>query len=375
MKSVNVSVAKSSISLQLFDKWYAYRQSLFDNGLADVSITFDPQPKSNCLNIWFEYMPTHLTPRAFDHDFIWLCNGGEPTIKGTLAMQKWLEHDRVYLCCDGLVTNDHPLVSKIIWFPHDPLNVHDYWTRSFYPQFYTLHDARSAERLPLVGINGSNRTWRHLFWSLVSKHLPHIPVRNSYPQLKETTQSQWESAEDNKFRQYLIESFPNSMLEEQDNGYYSNSSMVGINGKFGSIPPGYFFIDEYFDFNCVIFPETTWQNDELCLTEKGLKCFYAESLPMPVGGRHVNALYNSLGFSTAWNLLPKDLQVYDSIEDHVLRYQKMVQAIQWLDTNSHVLECDLAREMKVKNKIKVLTTSIDHKVVAQFDSWISGLMA
>ena len=44
-----------------------------------------------------------------------------------------------------------------------------------------------------------------------------------------------------------------------------------------------------------------------------------------------NTLYNSLGFYTAWNILPEDLQQFDFEQDHNNRYIMMVDALKWLD--------------------------------------------
>jgi hypothetical protein len=90
---------------------------------------------------------------------------------------------------------------------------------------------------------------------------------------------------------------------------------------------------EYNQHKVIAFPETSWVNDELSVTEKALKCFYAKCLPFPVAGRHINQLYNSIGFYTAWNLLPEELQQFDYEEDHQLRYAMMVESLKWINQN------------------------------------------
>jgi hypothetical protein len=131
---------------------------------------------------------------------------------------------------------------------------------------------------------------------------------------------------------------------------------------FNSMP-----IDEYFDYQCMVFPETTWQNNELTLTEKGLKCFYSQCLPMPVGGSNVNRLYNSLGYYTAWNLLPSQLQVYDSNKNHQERCQQQIAALAWLSKNTDVFASPESIEMKRINRNNFLSNFVDVSAVKKFD--------
>lgn len=118
-----------------------------------------------------------------------------------------------------------------------------------------------------------------------------------------------------------------------DTDYYNNSVECGINVKFGNIPPGYFLTDEYNQYKVIAFPESTWINDELSITEKSLKCFIFGNLPFPVGGRYLNTLYNRLGFITSWNFLPESLKEFDFIESHIERYDLMIESLKWLEKN------------------------------------------
>ena len=115
-------------------------------------------------------------------------------------------------------------------------------------------------------------------------------------------------------------------------------------------------IDEYFTYSCVIFPETSWLNNQLFLTEKVVKCFVAKTIPWPVSGANINLLYNNLGFKTAWNLLPRDLQIFDAEPDHVKRTNLCLKAIEWLNHNMEILESDLAKSI-VKNNFELYHTS------------------
>jgi hypothetical protein len=186
---------------------------------------------------------------------------------------------------------------------------------------------------------------------MLIKEVPDLTIRNIVTEkIQATDHPHWPSPEDEEFYLWCNYLYRHKAITDIDLSYYDKSVAVGVDNKFGAIAPGYFMLPEYYTHKCVVFPETTWQNNELCLTEKSLKCFAAKCLPLPVGGANLNALYNELGFKTAWNLLPPELAAYDSILDHKKRYQLLVKAIAWLnkektifDNIDHILQDNFAQ--------------------------------
>lgn len=367
MKHINITCNTDSFGLQLFDKWYAYRQSLdINNYKSDIRVTYQSTTVPGATNIWFEYMPTSLDKKMFEYDLIFLCNGSESLKVSTSVMVALLKKSNVYIVADGYVTNDHSMKHKIIWHPTDPMVCNDYWSRPFYPQLYNNHaNANRSKVKPMCAINGANRPHRDYFFNLLTTQVPEIELKNTYSTVGKMQKSMIESKEDTIFRLFLDELYKNNIETQHNNT--SSMTTVGIDNKFGSVLPGYFILDEYFEHQCVIFPETTWQNDELTLTEKGMKCFYSGCLPLPVGGSNINQLYNSLGYYTAWNLLPENLQSYDSNKNHQDRYQQQVLSIKWLSENTQVLTSPRALEMIASNKQNLLSNAMDYIAVKTFD--------
>jgi hypothetical protein len=362
------------VSLQLFDKWYAFRQSLDTADYnANVLVTYSNKPIKGFLNIWFECMPETIKPEMHDYDLIFLCNTGEPLANAmTQPMIDLASKPNVYIIADGYLAKDHVMFDKIIWHPHDPLNCLNYWTRSFYPQFYNNLAHINQRKGYMCAVNGTNRSWRHYFFTLLQQSIPTLQVKNSYNALiQESRQAAWETEQDKEFRSWVNNTY--GAHKYISDSYYNDIINVGIDKKFGGILPGYFILKQYFDYYCIIFPESTWQNDELCLSEKALKCFYTGCLPMPVGGRNVNKLYNSLGYNTAWNLLPESLQIYDSIQDHRERYQQQLLAIQWLYANPDVWHTDDATRMIMLNQHNFLHNRTEHIVVDKFNTLIEKI--
>jgi hypothetical protein len=183
----------------------------------------------------------------------------------------------------------------------------------------------------------------------------------------------WESTEDTQFRNWVNEKYQDISTPQPDH-YSVSSTTIGIDGKFGQVSPGFFIMPEYFEYSCVIFPESTWQNNELAITEKAVKCFYAGSLPFPIGGSNINQLYNDLGFYTAWNLLPDALKQFDQITDHAVRYQQAIIAIDWLNSNRSVFTDDQFESMINQNRFNFLTCKCDNTSVKKLHNIVQTLL-
>ena len=197
-----------------------------------------------------------------------------------------------------------------------------------------------------------------------------LPIKNSVNSApSKIIDCQFESAEDTAFKEFCNISLP--IVDDQhkvDMGYYDNSVSVGHNGKFGLIPPGYFFIPEYFEYHSVIYPETSYINDTLFVTEKTWKCFAAQCIPWPVAGAGFNQMLNDFGYSTAWNLLPRHLQTFDNVKDHVERYHLQVDAVEWASRNAHIWSSDQARQLRHTNLINLIYNSTwDTRTFQQLD--------
>jgi len=285
--------------------------------------------------------------RAVDYDrydLIFFSNGPESYTIGTDTIRDNLLRSNVYLLAQSHVTVDHPLRSKIIWVPVSIMFPH---SRSmsfnfFYPQAYYFSQNKNRQRSKnIVCINGENRSWRHYLIEQLHIHDPSLPIiSNLGNSIRDTDHAYFESAADQQFREFLetryrgqIDSTINTLYNTV---YWDSSVPVGVSGQYGTVLPGYFAMPEYFEYRCVIFPESSWVNDDLNLTEKIIKCLLYGSIPWPVGGANVNAQYRDLGIYTAWNLLPSQLQLYDSIHDHQTRYKKLAEAVTWANQHPEI---------------------------------------
>jgi hypothetical protein len=365
---INITTKRCSIGIQLFDALYGFIQSLDKlNYLPPVDIKVDAPYSSADLNILCDFMPVDCTEQELTkYDLIFFCNGGEPLTGSTETMGKLINQENVYLITNSYLTELHPLRHKVVWFPHNIMTCRDYWTRHFYPQYYENIENRSINRkFELIAINGSVRSNRYYFFNLLQTQIPSVlQLSRIGTTVHKLNDSQWESAEDTKFRDWINGQYRDNSIQEPDQ-YYNKRVKFGIDEKFGDITPGYFVMPEYFEYACVVFPEATWQNDELAITEKAIKCFYAGSLPFPIGGANINRLYNDIGFYTAWNLLPDELKLFDQNTDHTSRYQQAVDAVGWLDANRSVFESQQFEYMANQNRANFLTCDCDYVSVSR----------
>jgi hypothetical protein len=369
---INLTIKKHGVGFQIFDAWYGLLQSLMPNYESPVEIHVNAPHLSEDFNILCDYMPNDYSEQQLaKYDLIFFCNGGEPLTVSTKTMGNLIDRENVYLITNTYLTESHPLKHKAIWFPHNIQTCRDYWTRHFYPQYYENIKNRSIDRKAgLVAINGAVRTNRHYFFKLLEQQIPNIlRLSNIGTTIHKLNDARWESVEDTQFREWVNDCYQDNSIPEPDH-YYDLCPKIGIDGKFGKIAPGYFIMSEYFEYACVIFPESTWQNNELAITEKALKCFYTGSLPFPIGGANVNQLYNDIGFYTAWNLLPDNLKQFDQITDHVTRYQQAVVAVDWLNSNYAVFKSDQARSLINQNQYNFLICACDNISIKQLHDLI-----
>lgn len=369
---INFDVRREAMGFQAIDGLYAYKQSLEPGykSTTDFQVTKSHDASAD-VNVLCLYMPDDISHIPLEkYDVILVNNAIEPLLVATPMITKLLELDHCYFLCNSLVTDDHAWKDKIIWYPANIMHCRSTWTRHFYPQYY---ENTKFSELPrdknLVFINGAVRSWRHYINELIRASSANIPITtNLGTVIHETNDSFFESTEDREFRIWVNNQYEDILVRNHDSDIYDDDLIsVGINDKFGSFQPCYCLMPEYYTHHCVIFPETTWQNNELAITEKSLKCFYAGSFAWPVGGSNLNKMYNDLGFYTAWNLLPDHLKVFDNIVDHRDRYSKMIDALTWLDKNPQVFTEPWAKDMLQSNKLRFHTTSVEYTAMKNFD--------
>jgi hypothetical protein len=365
---ISIDILSHGIGEQLFDCWYAYRQGLHDDYVNDLKVV---DYKDADFRLLFDYMPAKRLDTS-RHDMIFICNGGEPCFVSSPTIKDMLDDPNIYLISNTYHHRSTHLGDKNVWYPHNAQLCHDYWTRCFYPQFHENFDlVTKTTKKSLVAFIGENRTWRKFFFDKLSDRLPDIDIKGfgaQDPRPSLTLDSQWESEEDRRFRDFVNDIYAEQICTQREPDP-SFEMEVGINSRFGIVSKGYRVAAEYFENRCIIFPETDWQNDFLVMTEKSLKCFFSGSLPFPISGSGVNSLYNEIGFFTAWNLLPEDLKLFDSIKNHELRYEKCLDAIEWLYHNDHVFVSDEAKYYVEQNKKKFLSCESMNKSAKMFDEF------
>jgi hypothetical protein len=346
-----------SFSLQIFDRYYAYKQSLNKNNNyeadCEIKVGKNMQIEPDAINIGFYYMPAEpIDATGFD---LIIVDGQQHHLEVCTPdmYRAFVELNNCYFLTGAVFDDNYPGADRILSFPNGNIFLHDFLTRSFYPQYYDRLNQKTVDtKHDMIFINGQNRPHRQYMIDLLRSTVgPAVTVRqNTYTVTTELEESFFETHEDTKFRHYVNANCSTLDPVHQETkliGQYSIN--VGIDQKFGHISPAHFVIDEYYHHHCVIFPESTWLNDEICITEKLQKCAVARTIPWPIAGANADVLYKQLGYQTAWNLLPEQLQSYNYERDHVKRYQMCADAIKWMTEHPEILTSDRARELVEHN--------------------------
>jgi hypothetical protein len=366
----------NTFTTQIFDIYYAYRQYLnrANNYVSEVNITISDQIKTRpgAINVKCVYMPDNI-PDIDDYDLVFFDNDCHSLEVATGYMKANINNPKCYFITGSYTDVDYEFHNKLIWAPMFILIGRDYMARPFYPHYFERHFgiANGAERKPMVFINGQNRTHRQYFIDALDKFAPGVRQReNGFNNAtNRLLDSIFESAEDSAFRTMVNDTIVNQdNYEETKQSYYGRSITVGIDNKFGRIPPGNSMIDEYFDYHCVLYPDSNWINNTAYITEKTTKCFAARSIPWPVGGKHINRLLNMIGFRTAWNLLPAQYQTFDDIDDHATRYQECARAVDWASGHPEIWTTEQAQKLKDHNHDLLFSNTLDINVAQQLDT-------
>jgi len=326
-------------AMDIFTRLNSYYQSLSTSLDSEHTIMFNQYSPDNNINILVANMPEEVNDYS-PYDLILLCNNLESYTIGTEVIKDNIDLPNAFLLSQSHVTDDHPLKKKLIWTPAAVIMSHSrHMSLDFiYPQSYYLSQHKNTPKNKNIAlINGENRSWRHFFVEQVRAQIPNLHILSRVSnKVHETAYAYFESPEDYEFREFVENLYQDQIDRTATTSYYNDLKHVGVNGEYGIVLPGYFPLPEYFEYRCIVWPESSWANDDLTMNEKIIKCLMYGAMPWPVGGSNVNAQYNQLGFYTAWNLLPEQLQSYDSIKDHRLRYQKLVEAISWANNHPEI---------------------------------------
>lgn len=375
---------QTTVGAQIADAWYAKHQALKTPNLHEISVVSlapghgTTQIDANSINIAIgNQFDDNFVDQRHRFDLVFLCNAGEPLEVSSPKIKSMLQEHNVYLIANSFLSASHALYHKVIWHPHNIIVCKNYWTQHFYPQFFQNQKLATLDRNGSIAwINGSNRANRHYFWQRLQQVVPTISGHSNPYSLNVNVLNdcQWESAHDQEFRERVNDLYSGGHNESYS--IYENDSLrTGLDEKFGNIHPGFFLLPLYYQNRCIIFPESSWINDQLTLTEKSLKCFFAGSLAWPICGANTNLLYNQIGFRTAWNLLPEHLQSYDSEHDHFQRTEGLVQAIKWVSDNPDVLTGARAQEIIRDNRERFLSNALQIDYVDRFDHIINSTLS
>lgn len=369
MKKINIICNNpTKIALQVFDWYYAYYQHKGKNNgyQADISISYENRIIDGYINIKILSIFDEVL-NVKGYDLVLLDNAGEWLGVSTRDTKNLLDnHDNVYFLCGTFLPENHTYYKKVIPYNHFYAHFLDTNFRGFYPQYYDRINSKNDNRAGICFINGNNRLNRNYIMNLINKNISSITIKSSWQGISTIPKNCFESEEDMYFRDFL-----NQKYNYQPTEMKYHMIAVGPNKKFGDIAAGNFVLDEYYEYECVVFPETDWANDCFFMTEKIFKCFISECIPFPIGGSGINLKYNLFGFKTAWNLLPDYHKEFDNEKNHVRRMNMIINALDWLTQNQKVFHSQQANEIKQLNKINFINSRINLITVEHLDNILS----
>ena len=372
---------ESFVALQIFDFLFAYKQhqNRENNFYVPYNIEIGnqlPFGEPDTLHIGFFSKPEgNIDISNFDFAIV-DANVHQLEVATQGMYQSVINNDNCYWTTGAFVSKSHPLKHKLIFSPNYMVTRDMYARAIFYPYFEptpSIEERRKEKRKAIAWINGQDRPHRRYFLEKLKDQCKEkIFYRDTiWKMSSQLLDAPVESFDDTKFRNLVNSMYPVvDNTHELEQTYYSQKHPIGIKGQFGSFGIGHQVLNEYRTHNCIIFPESTWINDEILVTEKILKCFVSKTIPWPIGGALTDVLYNELGYKTAWNLLPDPLKSYTYETNHQARVKKCVEAIDWLANNSDLLTSEQAFNILENNYNLMFTNKHDIIGVEYLDSLI-----
>lgn len=353
-----INIDHDNLYTPYIDNVYAYWQHCDENYRSGHEIHINRPDLPHDRNILITQNQGQLAPeQCSEYDVVLYDNRNESFGVATIGLDQYIDIDKVFMLTSSKLHHRHPLKEKNIWYPYYIFVKQGHAGNYFdgnWPHYYDLIDLRneaSSKTQGMIFVNGQNRSWRNFLIEIIRDAVPDLSIHNSSGKhVVATNDCGFESQADSDFRNMINDQYRQCFSDDKD--YTAPGDVIdtiGIDGKFGASCRNLQLIQAYRQFRCIIYPETSWLNNDMQITEKTVKCFVTRGVPWPIGGMHLHAQMLEVGFHTAWQLLPKSFQAFDAIEDHQERHRQMTLAIKWLFDNQSVLCSSEADDLTNKN--------------------------
>jgi len=277
------------------------------------------------------YLIDHITedrPPGFDYYFVE--NAGHPLqVMGNA--KKFIDQGSADLLIGSFLHANHELYNRTLSFPEDFVNCNTWYTN---PNYFTSNLFKTKQKKHnLTFITGKNRSVRQYLTEELSKHCNVVIDKDT--NIVKTQCNSFASDEDNYFVNYCNDRYNAVSAKLADTSKKHELEQVirfGKDGKFGKSTLGYCPLEEYFTSKCIVYPETTFYNWELLITEKTWKCIKANTHWIMFSGAGSYEIMRELGFRSIVELCPDRINNFDSETDHICRIQKIAECCNYLQT-------------------------------------------
>ena len=273
-----------------------------------------------------------------------------------------IAHPNVFYMCGSIIGRDHLLYDKVITFDlFWEIIKHQY--TSF--QLGTSHFVgNSNTRSGVVYIGGEMRSYRRYIYDLLET-----------VNIKKIQRDNVVSCTDDVYYDDYTQQFVDKCNEKYNvTGVIPDSSplyqptYLGIDGRRqGECSLGVFILPEYTMSNCIVYPESSFTNNEFHPTEKTWKCVVCNTHWIMFAGRGAYGIMRDYGFRSILEETPVGIG-FDNISNHEQRYNAVVEAIRYVSENPAVFDTANAKNILTDNYrnfynnnriIKQMVTRID----------------
>jgi hypothetical protein len=275
------------------------------------------------------------------------------------------ECSNVYFLVGGFVTEKYTNSNKVLTYPADWIDCIQLYSDPLCFTRYSINITHDKSGIHFVG--GALRSWRKYL-------IDRLPIGIEVHQTSDAIAGTKHIIGGTKYDKPFID-MCNDLYEVEEHTTPSNELYEHITLGLEHLPAGgarlgYYALPEYEVSKCVVFPEACFVNHHAFPTEKIWKCVASKTHWIMFSGSESYSILGKYGIRSILELTPDGMD-FDSIDDHQVRFDKQLNAIQYLVDNPSIFDSDDAMCILNSNYESFYN---NHNIIRQMSDSIDGII-
>jgi|15BtaG_2_1085339.scaffolds.fasta_scaffold00787_4 hypothetical protein len=360
MKTINIFTIdnlEGDYCTQIWEYFYAYYQYQSYPNDTDININFLSDKNFNEINFSNDALNiVHFSMNDFKYTLRYDLNKFDVVIFDNMfehlmvsdpdIIKYVLQHDNAYLSVGSYVSNEHHMFEKFIPFQMDIVNCRDWYTNPKVFSSYSFNHINDKKN-NLIYIGAELRSWRKFIIDNLTKNI-NINVHQVPQTVVCTRDTNLGDSYTQNFIEYCNNKYQVTGVEEVENPLYKELIYGHKDRPAGKSLMSAWIIPEFINSKCVVYAESSFVNDEICLTEKTIKCIMTKTHWIFFAGSNAYKLLKEFGLRSVLELIPGGLE-FDCIKNPKERFKKQISLIKYLSEHPEIFDTPEAQNIVNSN--------------------------